>query len=107
MVLVDEAHAPRAQLGIDLLRHAVDPLRLTQERHQTWADSLPMLREAGTLVDDHWQNSRMTGTQSEASKDLAQWLSHEEGSVGAMIEIARGDDVLSACNRRTDLGGGS
>src|SRR5690606_23956212 len=39
--LPDEPHAPRAQLGIDLLRHAVHPSGLKQQRHQTWADSTP------------------------------------------------------------------
>src|SRR5699024_5314659 len=34
-VLAHEPHAPRAQLGIDLLRHAVYPLGLKQQRHQT------------------------------------------------------------------------
>src|SRR5699024_7677560 len=33
-VLAHEPHAPRAQLGIDLLRHAVYPLGLEQQRHQ-------------------------------------------------------------------------
>ena len=39
LVLPHEPHAPRAQLGIDLLRHAVHPLGLKQQRHQTRADS--------------------------------------------------------------------
>ena len=38
-VLPDEPHAPRAQLGIDLLRHAVHRSGLKQQRHQTWAGS--------------------------------------------------------------------
>lgn len=38
-VLAHQPHAPRAQLGIDLLRHAVHPLGLKQQRHQTRADS--------------------------------------------------------------------
>ncbi|WP_442878579.1 transposase [Brachybacterium sp. J153] len=38
-MLPDEPHAPRAQLGIDLLRHAAHPLGLKQQRHQTRASS--------------------------------------------------------------------
>src|SRR5699024_315553 len=40
-VLAHEPHAPRAQLGIDLLRHAVYPLGLKQQRHQTRDGSPP------------------------------------------------------------------
>src|SRR5699024_8049028 len=40
-VLAHEPHAPRAQLGIDLLRHAVYPLGLKQQRHQTRDGSDP------------------------------------------------------------------
>lgn len=38
-VLPNEPHAPRAQLGIDLLGHAVHPSGLKQQRHQARADS--------------------------------------------------------------------
>src|SRR5699024_7614973 len=46
-VLAHEPHAPRAQLGIDLLRHAVYPLGLKQQRHQT-RDSSGNPGEGGT-----------------------------------------------------------
>ena len=48
-VLPDEPHAPRAQLGIDLLRHAVHPLGLKQQRHQTRADSVDPKQPADGL----------------------------------------------------------
>ena len=48
-VLPDEPHAPRAQLGIDLLRHAVHPSGLKQQRHQTRADSVRQ-RSVGSVA---------------------------------------------------------
>src|SRR5699024_2990957 len=44
-VLAHEPHAPRAQLGIGLLRHAVYPLGLKQQRHQTRDGSCVRLAE--------------------------------------------------------------
>src|SRR5699024_11388630 len=45
-VITHEPHAPRAQLGIDLLRHAIHPLGLKQQRHQT-PDGSETLRRRG------------------------------------------------------------
>src|SRR5699024_11693598 len=47
-MLAHEPHAPRAQLGIDLLRHAVHPLGLKQQRHQTRAGSKRLRTLQGT-----------------------------------------------------------
>src|SRR5699024_11207581 len=54
LVLAHEPHAPRAQLGIDLLRHAVHPLGLKQQRHQTRPDSsLPPRVATAILIAAH------------------------------------------------------
>lgn len=61
LLVLSNAHAPRAQRGINLLWHAVNPCGLKQQRHQTWADSLYNPRgdpeetsRLATTIDTWW-----------------------------------------------------